>query len=56
MYRLGENQSFTGNVTDQIDAFTETTAGDILREFSNISIPRLVGGYILMVSEADVHG
>ena len=55
MYTLAENKSFTLNVTDQIDAFSEATAADILLEFSSIAIPRLVGGYVLMVRFARVY-
>ena len=50
MYRLGDNLTFVGNVSDRIDAFTETTALDILLEYSNIEVIRIVGGYLLMVS------
>uniref|UniRef100_H2Z0N8 SSD domain-containing protein n=1 Tax=Ciona savignyi TaxID=51511 RepID=H2Z0N8_CIOSA len=38
----------TGESRDELHAFTEAAATDILNEFSNVSTIRVVGGYLLM--------
>uniref|UniRef100_H2Z0N5 SSD domain-containing protein n=1 Tax=Ciona savignyi TaxID=51511 RepID=H2Z0N5_CIOSA len=42
----------TGESRDELHAFTEAAATDILNEFSNVSTIRVVGGYLLMIGYA----
>lgn len=49
MYKVEINSSAFGGEPDQIHAFAPSTADDLILEFSNFSIVRVAGGYILMV-------
>ena len=44
------NTFSNSSMPDQIHAFSMTSLMDIMKEFSDISIPRVAIGYILMVS------
>lgn len=45
-------EALPANASQQIHAFSSTSLDDILLEFSEVSAPRVVGGYLLMVGPA----
>lgn len=42
--------SIPQNSTSEIHAFSTTTLNDIMKSFSDVSVIRVAGGYLLMVS------
>ena len=44
------HQSIPTNSTQSIHAFSTTTLNDIMKSFSDVSVIRVAGGYLLMVS------
>lgn len=44
------HQSIPENSSQSIHAFSTTTLNDIMKSFSDVSVIRVAGGYLLMVS------
>lgn len=44
------HQSIPDNSSQSIHAFSTTTLNDIMKSFSDVSVIRVAGGYLLMVS------
>lgn len=44
------HQSVPLNSTQSMHAFSTTTLNDIMKSFSDVSVIRVAGGYLLMVS------
>lgn len=44
------HQSVPENSSQSIHAFSTTTLNDIMKSFSDVSVIRVAGGYLLMVS------
>lgn len=43
------HQSIPANSSQSIHAFSTTTLNDIMKSFSDVSVIRVAGGYLLMV-------
>ncbi|PWA25157.1 hypothetical protein CCH79_00005285 [Gambusia affinis] len=48
------HQSIPGNSSQSIHAFSTTTLNDIMKSFSDVSVIRVAGGYLLMLAYACV--
>lgn len=46
--------SIPQNSTSEIHAFSTTTLNDIMKSFSDVSVIRVAGGYLLMVSSSNL--
>lgn len=46
------HQSVPENSSQSIHAFSTTTLNDIMKSFSDVSVIRVAGGYLLMVGAA----
>lgn len=44
------HQSIPDNSSQSLHAFSTTTLNDIMKSFSDVSVIRVAGGYLLMVS------
>ena len=44
------HESVPANSSQTIHAFSTTTLNDIMKSFSDVSVVRVAGGYLLMVS------